>query len=35
MQIKDREQLEGGRERITAVPESVDDPAVSIHHRVR
>jgi len=25
MQIKDREQVEGGRERITVVPESVDD----------
>ncbi|WP_435551459.1 mRNA surveillance protein pelota [Natrinema sp. CGMCC1.2065] len=25
MQIKDREQVEGGRERVTVVPESVDD----------
>ncbi len=25
MQIKDREQIEGGRERLTVVPESVDD----------
>ena len=25
MQLKDREPLEGGRERVTVVPESVDD----------